>query len=343
MKYNSIVILKPKSKKMETPRERRNKNNQLSSEEMKNRIVQLFGQELPKNGNEKIEVTEEERDIFDKLKKMKILFGELRPQAQEVYEKLDAKIRMADRGMAENDAENGREWDAENAREWDAENGGEWDAENGGELEEGEIPQELKDFREAWKERIIGIDNKSKEKIIKAAEKIPVKVETESDGSRLIEFKLWWKRWKILDPKLNSHSDDEYKYSLNRDSIKHIDDTVKLWWMRWDDVEEWNNEKLKEYVKEKQREWLHIAKIEEMKDILAELWENAGLDDENDQIAMLMYLTGMDWRYWLSMWNSEKSGSQGSRSLLNCNANIRDFNYYSYGFINASLCMIACS
>lgn len=216
-------------------------------------------------------------------------------------------------------------------------------SENGGELEEGEIPQELKDFREAWKERIIGIDNKSKEKIIKAAEKIPVKVETESDGSRLIEFKLWWKRWKILDPKLNSHSDDEYKYSLNRDSIKHIDDTVKLWWMRWDDVEEWNNEKLKEYVKEKQWEWLHIAKIEEMRDFLAELWEKADLDGLDDQIAMLMYLTGMDWRYWLSMWDDKKSWSQVSRSELYCD----DFDrYFHYGYrvnYDASLCMIACS
>ncbi len=328
---------------METPRERRNKNNQISSEEMKNRIVQLFGQELPKNGNEKIEVTEEERDIFDKLKKMKILFGELSSQAQEVYDKLEAKIRMADRGMAENDAENGGEWDAENGREWGAENGGEWDAENARELDEGEIPQELKDFREKWEERIEGIDDESKEKIIKAAEKIPVKVETESDGSRLIEFKLWWKRWKILDPKLNSHSDDEYKYNPDYNSITHIDDTVKLWWMRWNDVNQWKNKKLANYVKQKEKQWLHIAKIEEMKDILAELWENAGLDDENDQIAMLMYLTGMDWWYWLSMWDDKKSWSQDSRSLLDCNDTYRGFDCFSSDDINASLCLIACS
>ena len=205
-----------------------------------------------------------------------------------------------------------------------------------------EVPQNLKDFREAWEERINNIYNASKEKIIKAVENIPVKVETESDGSRLIEFKLWNTTYKILDPRLENYTDDNYGSSPDYDSITHINhDYVRLWWMMWDDVENWENKKLKEYVKEKQWEWLHIAKIEEMKAILAGLGEKAELDSEEDQIAMLMYLSWMDWWYRLSMWNDEMSGSQDSRSFLTCGDVRRDF-YYGLGSDYASLCMIAC-
>ena len=51
-----------------------------------------------------------------------------------------------------------------------------------------ENPQELKDFREAWKEKMEGISGENKEKIIKSVEQIPVKVEIDSDGTRLIEL-----------------------------------------------------------------------------------------------------------------------------------------------------------
>ena len=204
-----------------------------------------------------------------------------------------------------------------------------------------EIPQELKDFRKKWEEKI-DLDEDKKKVIIEAAKSIPVKVETESDGSRLIEFKLWWKKWKILDPKLKTHSDDEYKSNPNYDSIIHIDDGVLLGWMKWDDVNQRKNKKLAKYVKKKEKEWLHIAKIEEMKTILTEIWESAGLDGWSDQIAMLMYLTGMDWWYRLSMWDDKTSGSQGSRSLLRCLDYSRGFNFYDNDGNYASLCLIAC-
>ena len=205
-----------------------------------------------------------------------------------------------------------------------------------------EIPQELEDFRKKWEEKIKWIDDKSKEKIVEAAETIPVKVETESDGSRLIEFKLWNKTWKILDPKLKTHSDDEYFVNKEYTFIRERDEWVKLWWMMWDDVSNWENKKLAKYVKEKEKEWLHIAKIEEMKAILTEIWESAGLDGESDQIAMLMYLTGMDWWYWLSMWDNESSGSPNSRSELHCHGNNRWFSCDNDDDSVSSLCMIAC-
>ena len=54
-----------------------------------------------------------------------------------------------------------------------------------------EIPQELKDFREAWKKKWNTLPAATIEKIVNAAEKINVKVETDKeDGSRLIKFSL---------------------------------------------------------------------------------------------------------------------------------------------------------
>ena len=205
-----------------------------------------------------------------------------------------------------------------------------------------DIPEELKEYREKWKEKIKNISDESKEKIIKAAENIEVKVNVDSDWSRLIEFKLRGKTCKILDPRLEDHTDDEYRVHFKSSSITEIErDYVKLWWMKWDNVDEWENEKLKAYVKKKEREWLHIPKIEEMKDLLGELWKQSDLTDQKDQIAMLMYLTGIYWDYWLSMWDDEKSWSENSRSILRCNGDRRNFYCYGNYFYCASLCMIA--
>ena len=205
-----------------------------------------------------------------------------------------------------------------------------------------EIPQVLKDFREAWEERINNISDENREKIIKAAETIPVKVETDSDGSRLVEFKLWNKTYKILDPRLENHTDDEYRYTVDYDSITHINrDYVKLWWMKWDMVNFWGNRKLKEFVMDLPN-WLHIPKIEEMKTLLRELGEKADLYSKEYQIAMLMYLTWMDGWYWLSMWDHKASGSQASRCRLICDDKRRWFNDNRYDNNGASLCLIAC-
>lgn len=211
--------------------------------------------------------------------------------------------------------------------------------EDEGIAEDLEISEDLKDYRQAWQEKIKYIDGGVKENIVKAAEKIKVNVEIESDWSRLIEFKLWEKKWKILDSKLNSHTNqsDAYVNHVNYDSVTNIKkDYVKLRWMGWDKVDDWDNEELAAYVKEKQQEWLHIPSENEMKKLLAELGKEINSDELSHQIAMLMYLTGMDWRYWLSMRNSD------SRSLLIC----LDFDryFYCHDFANdyASLCMIAC-
>lgn len=204
------------------------------------------------------------------------------------------------------------------------------------------ISQELRDFRESWKEKIKDVSDENKEKIINSAEQIPVKVEIDSDGSRLVELKLWNKTYKILDPKLENHTDDEckiYYYGINVSK-----DGVAAKWLWWDDVDRWENQKLKEYVKEKQREWLHIPKIKEMKNLLKKLWKQVGIKDEGTQIAILMYVTGMCWWYWLSMWDNKFiNRKKDLLSLLHCNSNKRFFTYYDYSDSKhcANLCMIA--
>lgn len=203
-----------------------------------------------------------------------------------------------------------------------------------------DIPQELKDFRDDWMRKfwVSVIDNNYR--IIEAADKIPVNIEKDGDGSRIVSFKLWNKTYTILDPKLKNHTDDEYGEHIDWRSISDINEYyVKAWWMKWNDVRKWKNKKLKEYVNQKQWEWFHIANIDEIKKILHELKKKAKLvgqldikelwnisspelrekmtNTERYEIAMLMYLTGVDWLYFLSAIDNNSSWSLG-RSVLNC-------------------------
>ena len=114
--------------------------------------------------------------------------------------------------------------------------------------------------------------------------------------------------------------------------------------MMWDNVDEWRNKKLKEYVKEKQREWLHIPKIEEMEGLLSELWGEADLSFKQDQIAMLMYLSGMAWWYWLSMWADKRSWSEDTRSRITCSNKYREISWINdTDTISANLLMMSCN
>ena len=192
-------------------------------------------------------------------------------------------------------------------------------------------------FREAWKEEIFDISDKSKEKIVQATENIPLKVEKDnSDGSRLIEFKLWKKIYKILDLNLENHTNDEYKH-WDVDPITNIDKcAVKLWWMKWNDVDQRTNQELKRYVKQKQNEWLHIPDEKGIEELLQELWKEANLDNKHDQIAMFMYLTWMSWCYWLGMRNTQSY-------LLECEDIYHRFSYNHDGYGHVNLCMIEIS
>ena len=203
----------------------------------------------------------------------------------------------------------------------------------------GEVPEEIKDFRKKWEEEI-DLDDETKNKIIEATNRIAPKIKIEPDESRRIEMKIWRKEYKILDVNIETHTDDKYGISYSYSWTNK--DEVMLWWMRRDNVDNWKNQKLKEYVKEKQREKFHIPKIEEVNSILNELWEEVGIIKERDKIAMLIYLTGIFGYYWLSMWDEGKSDSQAdSRSVMLCREVARGFFDFSLSTLDVSLCMIA--
>ena len=203
--------------------------------------------------------------------------------------------------------------------------------------EEIEITEELRKFREKWKQEI-DLDEYTKNKIIATVEKIQKRANKEKDWSMLVEFELWWETYKTLDVNLGRHSDIEYLTSY--EYIWQEKDKVYLRWMIWDETSNRKNKKLKEYVQAKEREWFVIKKIEEMKELLDKLWAAAGLKDESDKIAMWTYLTWNYGDYLLTMWDNKKSDKKlDSRSSLKT-----DYCYFSfgYGFTSASLCLIAC-
>ena len=216
-----------------------------------------------------------------------------------------------------------------------------------------EIPQELKNYRKSWEQNMTHIDEITEDKIKNAVDKIPLKVSVDKDGSRLIEFTLWNKTYKILDPNLVNHTDNSYKSHINYNSLKKDWIEVAFWWMIWDKVDSWQNQKLKAYVKQKQTEWLHIPKIEEMNQLLNELWQKAWLVKQDDKIAMLMYLTGMYGCYSLgTMWldwyymqgqsaDDKKIGTPNSRYSLKCDVRERWCEMKSL-VSSGNLCMISC-
>lgn len=196
-----------------------------------------------------------------------------------------------------------------------------------------DIPQELKAYREAWEQFF---DWDMKDKIITAANKIRVKVEKDSDGSRLVEFKLWDKKYKILDPILENHTDDIYRQHGDYSVITKINrDEVLPWWMVGNDINNWKNQKLKSYVKKKQSQWLHIPTREEMNQLLNELWKKTWLTEYDHQSALLMYLTGMDWFYWID-------SDESIRSWMDCRGCISWWFHTDFDNFCANLCMISC-
>ena len=157
-----------------------------------------------------------------------------------------------------------------------------------------------------------------------------------------MKFELWWKAYKTLDVNVAKHSDIEYLTSYEYNWQKKNE--VKLWWMMWDDTRQRENRTLADYVdSEKNNRGMEIRTVEFQKDLISKLWDEAGLTDMGDKIAMWMYLTWNYWYYWWTMWDHEKSDPEGvSRSTLRCRTDSRYFGCFDSDDIDASLCMIAC-
>ena len=182
-------------------------------------------------------------------------------------------------------------------------------------------------YREIWCNRIEGVDNVTKNKIIESAQRIPIKIVEKNNWDRITEIKLWWKIYKILYPKL----DEGYKYVQKYSYDK---------WYEWNyiDVYRINSKNIdlresngvKKYVKEQINKGFHIPTKEDIEMLLWELWRFADIGSEINQIAMLMYYIWINWSYLLdSRWYI---GSRYVRDELKCHSS-----QYLRCFSNASI------
>ena len=201
------------------------------------------------------------------------------------------------------------------------------------------ILQELPNFHKEWKDHKDLATDDIREKIIDAADKIPVDIDIDSDWNKIFILKLKNRTLQILIPRLENYTDEKYADEITFDyeycsafdfNNKLHKSYIKLWWMDCDDISKRKNKKLAKYVNEKENEWYYIPSKKDMIDILSELWESAGLniDDERKnaeyretpilttmQMLLLMYLIGCPGSYRLSDFE-ESSDNQQERLIM---------------------------
>ncbi len=179
------------------------------------------------------------------------------------------------------------------------------------------LSRQISDYRESWKRNIIDITHENKEKIIKAIEEIPHTVEVDEEWSVTTTITVWNKTYKILNVNLKNHSDEKYLSTGAPSFTKFNRYSVSEAGMLWNDPNEWKNKKLAEYIKTQNEQWFYMPNLSEIKMLLRDLGETQNLSNEEDQVALLMYLTWMEWDYWLAEWYNDYHYTW-SRSWLAC-------------------------
>jgi len=168
-------------------------------------------------------------------------------------------------------------------------------------LENSTISQDLKVFREKRKEKMKGIGYEEKNQIIKMADKIPVSIYERPDWTKIIKIEVLWKSYKLCFPSIGKNTDWyvwKKKQPISFKETEEIDKTA----ISWDDPKWWLDKKLAEYLEDFNDEWFKIPNLDDIHFLLNDLWKEAWLCHRTDQIAMLMYLTGMEWEYYLTNW-----------------------------------------
>ena len=129
-------------------------------------------------------------------------------------------------------------------------------------------------------------------------------MEKDVEWSKNLMIKVWDKTYELIDSNLTNHTDAEFKYLVTL-SYENISDfkrvEVCLDWMRWENPESWANKRFSDYIKEKSSQWFSIPSVEVFHELLDDLWEETWLERFQDKLLLLMYLTWLDWEYWLSM------------------------------------------
>lgn len=210
------------------------------------------------------------------------------------------------------------------------------------------LPERLSEYRSLREQRIRWVSPESKEKIKNAAENIKCEVEMYDNWARRVHLKFW-KHWctdlyfteYLLDPEkvLWDYSENEPNPITWGESIN-----VNLAWIEWPDPDNWEDYKVRNYYQRRTmptNEW--------MRSVLNILWNYAGLHEERDQIALMMYLTGMEWKYWLAEGESVDllsfSSEEGKRlhlredhrTYIACDSSARGFWDYFYEDGNSCL------
>ena len=167
----------------------------------------------------------------------------------------------------------------------------------------------LEKQREKRKKEIKCIDDDVKNRIVEASENIPVDVK-KIDWNAVFEINLWWKKYSIVDVNLNRYAGKYVeKYWFYEQHRRNGE--ISAYEIRWDNSM-WNNKEFADYVKSREEEWFFMLSNNSIENLLWDLWKQANLNKEADEIAMLMYLIGIEWDYWLSM------NGENSRSHLSC-------------------------
>ena len=224
-----------------------------------------------------------------------------------------------------------------------------------------ELIKELMIFRKEWVEREDLATDDIRDIIIKAAEKINMDINIDTDWNKIFTLRLKDRTLKILSPQLWNYTDEKYKDEVMNESgfdsnRKIYKSYVKLEWMNWDDTSKWGNKKLAKYVEEQEKKGFHIPSKNEMIGILTELWETSDLEIDEDrkdiefygtpiltemQMLLLMYLIGSPGFYRLRDWGSLKD--HNSRFMMDISkyfACFEEKEYVKDDWFSANLLMI---
>ena len=170
------------------------------------------------------------------------------------------------------------------------------------------MPEKIIEYRKIWMSDL-DITKKNKYKIVNAVGKIPHKYEICDDWSIITIMKIGKKTYKIIDINLKLHTDKKYlyPYSLLENNWEAVLDNLKTYveetWMEWNFVWNWKNRELRRCIIEWEIRWYKIVDRDEMEELFNDLWNQTGIMRDDNKMAMLMYLTGMEGEYRLGIKN----------------------------------------
>lgn len=199
------------------------------------------------------------------------------------------------------------------------------------------LPEWLSEYRLLREQKIRWVSPEAKEKIKNAAENIKCEVELLENWAREVHLKFWKHWWTdlyfteyLLDSEkvLEEYAEKEPNPITWGESIN-----VNLAWIEWPNPDNWEDYKVRGYY----AWWKKQPKVptnEGVRSVLNILWNFAELHEERDQIALMMYLTGMEWTYWLEEWYETDLLSSKeytwNRVFMVCEPDARGFWYYFY-------------